>query len=93
MVAGDGFSFALAGGSVYGCGIFKDDQGGINGFLGSVPGLQVRDEDLILTCQKFGNGKKHNCSRVIDHGTLAILIDIVQLFFASLENFRGGLPP
>ena len=41
VVAGDGFSFVLAGGSVYGCGIFKDDQGGINGFCGKSPGLQV----------------------------------------------------
>ena len=51
MVAGDGFSFALAGGSVYGCGIFKDDQGGINGFLGDIPGLQVWDENLFVTCR------------------------------------------
>ena len=41
VVAGDGFSFVLAGGSVYGCGLFKDDQGGINGFCGNNPGLQV----------------------------------------------------
>ena len=33
VAAGDGFTFALtAEGAVYGCGMFKDDQGGLNGF-------------------------------------------------------------
>ena len=42
IAAGDGFTFALCGGSVYGCGLFKDDQGGITGFHGAKKGLQVR---------------------------------------------------
>ncbi|GAX84248.1 hypothetical protein CEUSTIGMA_g11671.t1 [Chlamydomonas eustigma] len=40
VVAGDGFTFALAGGSIYGCGIFKDDQGGLTGFNSRTKGLQ-----------------------------------------------------
>lgn len=37
MAAGDGFTFVLtASGSVYGCGSFKDDQGGTSGFSATV---------------------------------------------------------
>lgn len=91
MAAGDGFTFALTSdGKVYGCGMFKDDQGGLNGFSAEVKlqrtfALVYQPEDDAGRAVKIVAGARHMAALTAGH-------DVLTWGIAS-QGQLGRLPP
>ena len=91
VAAGDGFTFALtADGCVHGCGMFKDDQGGLNGFSAKVKlqrtfALVYEPKDESSRVMKIVAGARHMSALTAGH-------DVLTWGIAS-QGQLGRLPP